>query len=983
MAHSWENGLFALPPGVDFASSFVDGLIGRMAGQPPEALARVTVWLNSGRTLLAVRRAFDTRGAFLLPRLRLVTELGAGPGTDPEAPPLASPLRRELELGALLELLLRREPDLAAGQSVPQLAASLAELMVEMQTEGRGPEALDAIDVANHAAHWDRAHRFLKIAADFYLTGGRADRAARQRAAADSAIARWAAGQDLPDHPVIVAGSTGSHGATREFMQAVAALPMGAVVLPGYDFDLPGDVWAGLDARSQDHPQHRFAPLMQALGQDPEQMRRWLPGAIAPAPGMNRLMSLALRPAPVTDQWIEDGPNLPDLLDATAHVTLIEADSPGAEADTIAAFIRDAVQNEQRVTLIAADRMLTRRVAAALDRWRLIPDDSAGEPLSLSAVGLFLRHVADLFGQALTVDALLTVLKHPLAAKSGDRGNHLRFTRDLELYLRRHGPAFPDAPVLAKWVKRWDEPARNDWAAWLASVLDRIQDFAGDTGPRLLAARLADHLALAGAIAAGPAGDGAVLWDNQAGGKARSVMDELADCADHAYPMTPRDYADLLLGQLTAQSTAREEIAHPLIQIRGPREARTDATGLVILAGLNEGGWPQALSPDPWLSRQMRLDAGLTLPERRIGLSAHDFQQAIAAESVVLSRASRDAEAETIPSRWLNRMMNLMRGLPERSGPEALAAMRARGAAWLDMAEALNAPRIRLDPAPRPSPVPPAPAFDELPVTAIRTLIRDPYAVYAGRVLGLRPLDPLRAEPDAALRGQVLHKVAEQLLKPPPAPDTPPETLRARFLAITAEVLAEEVPWPAARAFWQARMERIADRLVSDELARAAAGQPVVVEKQGRIALPGFDFTLTAKPDRIDRLYAGTAHVFDYKSGTPPSDKVMAAFDKQLLLEAAMVARGGFEALGPLPVAAISYIQLGGKGETQDRTLDDLPDQTWQGLVRLMAGYLKGGRGFTARRAMQKIQDASDYDQLARFGEWSLADAAKPEKVGQ
>ncbi|WP_143760224.1 hypothetical protein, partial [Colwellia marinimaniae] len=77
--------------------------------------------------------------------------------------------------------------------------------------------------------------------------------------------------------------------------------------------------------------------------------------------------------------------------------------------------------------------------------------------------------------------------------------------------------------------------------------------------------------------------------------------------------------------------------AHPLVRIRGPREARTEATGLVILGGLNEGGWPQALDPDPWLSRPMREDAGLTLPERRIGLAAHDFQIAIAAPQVILS----------------------------------------------------------------------------------------------------------------------------------------------------------------------------------------------------------------------------------------------------------------------------------------------------------------------------------------------------------
>ncbi|MCL4676705.1 MAG: hypothetical protein KJZ59_11995, partial [Pararhodobacter sp.] len=68
--------------------------------------------------------------------------------------------------------------------------------------------------------------------------------------------------------------------------------------------------------------------------------------------------------------------------------------------------------------------------------------------------------------------------------------------------------------------------------------------------------------------------------------------------------------------------------------------------------------------PDPWFNRPMRLAAGLLLPERQIGLSAHDFQQAIGGAEVVLAHATRNAEAETVPSRWLNRLTNLVAGLP-------------------------------------------------------------------------------------------------------------------------------------------------------------------------------------------------------------------------------------------------------------------------------------------------------------------------------
>lgn len=973
MADPWQNGVFGLPPGVDFAAQFTRGFLDRMAGQPPEIVAETVIWANSGRTLTALAEAFDRHGAMLLPRLRIVTDLGAGGGA------LAPPLARRLELARLIALLLASRPDLGQGQSIPALAQSLTELMVEMQTEGCGPDALARIDPGDHARHWQNALEFLRIAADFHLSGPALDRPARQRAAAEALAADWAAGRNLPKAPVIVAGSTGSHGATRAFMQAVAALPNGAVVLPGYDFDMPDVVWDTLTTDTGDHPQSRYAPFRSGG------VRRWI-DLPAPAPARNALVSLALRPAPVTDQWIADGPELGDLLPATQNITLVEADQPGQEAEAIAALIRDAVERDQPITLIAADRGLTRRVTAALDRWRILPDDSAGQPLPLSAPGRFLRHLAALPGQPLTIDTLLVLLKHPLTATGSQvlpRNEALRQTRELELELRRNGPAFPDPQAMRDWGSKGDA-VRKTFADWLAALVEaHIAPVAADRAPRPIADREGWLRGLAVALAAGPGGDVAVseLWRDDGGGQALAVLDHLARHADAGPPLLAADFADLLHGELQAHALRGAPGAHPLVRFRGPREARTAAHGTVILAGLNEGGWPAAADPDPWLSRPMRVQAGLTLPERLIGLAAHDFQQGIGAERVILTRAHRDAEAETIPSRWLNRMTNLLAGLPDQNGPQALAAMRERGQHWLGMAAVLADPGEAVAAAARPAPIPPLPPFHELPVTDVATLIRDPYAIYARRVLRLRALNPLRPEPGAALRGQALHRIVELLLKTRPDAETPVGEVRDRLLRIAAEVLAKDVPWPSVRAFWMARISRIADRIAADEVRRLAAGSPQVIEKGGAVALPGMDFRLIAKPDRIDLLHDGRAQVYDYKSGAPPTQSQMETFDKQLPLAAAMVERGAFDALGPADVAGIAYIQLGGAGETQDRNLPDA-GETWDRFVLMIAGYLSGAHGFTALRAPRASDETGDYAHLARFGEWDLTAQAVPQKVG-
>ena len=969
--------LLGLPCGVDFAAELVDGLIARLAGAPAEAMARVTLYLNSQRMSRRVVAAFGARGPGLLPRLRLVTDL-ARDMAFADLPAPVSPLRRRLELSRVVDALLTAEPKLAPRSALFDLAGSLADLMDEMQGEGVHPGRIAGLDVSDHSEHWQRTQTFMGALAPYFADTSEPDRQTRQRLVMERIEVLWR--DTPPGGPVLVAGSTGSRGITARLMRAVMALPQGAVVLPGFDFDLPARMWDGLEdaLTAEDHPQFRFHRLLREVGASPGDVARWTDAA-PPAPGRNALISLSLRPAPVTDQWRTEGQALPPLPAATADMTLLEAPDPRAEASAIALILRDAAERGERAALVSPDRNLTRRVTAALDRWQILPDDSAGRPLALSAPGRLLRHVAERFGERLTAEALLELLKHPLTASGPMRGAHLLLTRRLELSLRRRGPAYPTGADLASWAEGERQEGAARWAAWLGAALDGLEAL----GDRTLGAHVADHMALTEMLAAGPDASGSgQLWDEAAGMKALGAMQALAAEAGHGGTMGTADYRALLRSVLGAEDVREAAEPHPGILILGPREVREHDATLLILGGLTDGSWPQIPPPDPWMNRKMRLDAGLLLPERRIGLSAHDYQQAVAAPRVVLSCALRSADAETVPSRWLNRLSNLMGGLPDREGPEALAAMRARGAAWLALSAAAEAPVRAVPSAHRPAPRPPVEVRPKvLPVTAIAKLIRDPYHVYARHVLRLRPLDSLHAAPDARLRGSVLHRIMERFAKGWTAAEPRPAA-RDRLMRTAHDVLEEEVPWPAARLFWLARVERAADHVPGVDAA--LGGRPVVVETEGALALPAFDFTLTARPDRIDLLPDGRVHVFDYKSGKPPTRSEQEHFEKQLLLEAAMVLHGGFEALGgPREVAGVTYVGLGANLGAQTETPDrERLDTAWEDLGRLVARYGLRAQGYASRRAMHDLTPIGDYDHLARFGEWEMTAAPVPEDVG-
>ena len=418
---------------------------------------------------------------------------------------------------------------------------------------------------------------------------------------------------------------------------------------------------------------------------------------------------------------------------------------------------------------------------------------------------------------------------------------------------------------------------------------------------------------------------------------------------------------------------------HPRVRICGTREARIEGAGHVILAGLNDGVWPAVADPGPWLSRPMHEALGLPMPERAVGLSAHDFLQAACRPRVLLTRAMRAEGAPTVASRWLVRLETLLDGV---GAGEHWRAAKNRGARYQEIAAAMDHPAAPVPRAERPRPVPPREAVPrKLPVTQVEMLIRDAYAVYARYVLGLRPLEPLGRRADARERGEVLHKVLEAFLEA--TPDWPgPEEALSRLISGADSLLAAYPVPPDLRRAWRGRIGRFAEWFIREEERRRADGRPLKPEREGRIDLPvaGEIFTLTARTDRIDALHDGRGGViYDYKSGNPPSEKqIRQRFNQQLHLAAAILEVGGFEGIPPMEPRLGAYIGLtggreGGKELVYDRLLEDLPEYR-DDLTKLLGAYLDG-TPWISRCRPELISYDSDYDHLARTIEWSGEDS--------
>ncbi|MDH3665748.1 MAG: double-strand break repair protein AddB [Paracoccaceae bacterium] len=973
--------VFAVPPGVDFSRAFARGLVDRMIGSAPEAVAQIQVMVNTRRGMRAIEEALidAVPGSALLPRLLLLGELGEDPLSCADLAPAIDPLRRQLRLTRLVEAYLEGAEG-APPQAAPALADALGRLLDELQEEGVDGAALDGL-VAGElpervAAHWQNTLNFVDIVRKAWpeiraeAEGGALDPKMRQRQAIARLVADW--GSAPPAQPVIAAGSTGSVASTAELMAAVARLPQGAVVLPGFDVGLSPEIW---ESAGPDHPMAPFTRLLGALGMVPGDVRPWS-GEAGRGPRL-ALLTQALRPAPVADAWQAAADGLAaEAGAATGGLCLVEAPGPRQEAGAIAVAIREALERSgERVALVTPDASLARRVTAELGRFEILPDDSLGRPLAQTPPGVFFRLVAQVALSGAEPVRLAGLLQHPIMRAGQERGAHLQLARRYESAVLREHPQPGLAPGR---MPDWERASAEE-EAWLAGIEAPLARMAGvAAGGGSLRALAEAHIAAAVALSRGGDRGEPEIWERAAGAALRLVVTRLARNSDaHGDGPAPA-YLALLDAAMAGETLPpAPELPHPRVMIWGTQEARIQDADLVILGGLNEGVWPQAVTPDPWLSRPMRDRLGLPSPDRVIGLSAHDFLQGAARERVILTRSRKLEGTPTVASRWLIRLETLLGGLEDGA---ALKTMRARGDRLLAIADIQHQPEAPVPLAERPRPCPPVEARPRrLSVTRIERLIRDAYAVYAETVLRLRPLDPLGKPPDFRERGMVVHRIMERFGRETMDDWPGGEAARAKLMEAADTVLVKDVPWPDTRRIWRARIGRFADWFLEGERRRRAQGHPEGLEVKGRLTLgaPAGDFELTARADRIDLLNGGGAAIYDYKAGGPPSkDQIDNGFNHQLHLQAAILMAGGFEGMAAIEAVSGAYLGLTGSGEGgKEQAVEELAREVAEHMARLdalIAAYDRPEQAYVSHGRPMLTTDEGDYDHLARRGEWGV-----------
>lgn len=781
--------------------------------------------------------------------------------------------------------------------------------------------------------------------------------------------------------PIIAAGSTGTIPATRALLKAIANLQNGAVVLPGLDLEMRNEDWTSI---GPDHPQFSLKTLIEEM----EVERRDIIALSTGNPNRNFMSSELMRPSSSAEKWHEVlKKRTSEMSTAIEKLHFVNAPDRHIEARAIALILRHALETStQTAALVTPDRDLAQRVKTELVRWGIVIDDSAGEPLHHHGMAALATLVLQGLENGLTSADLLALLSHADCTLGMEREDFRKNLRLLEIAVLRGYSSGNGLDALKQSFTRAIEAKRkNSHAHVLVSNMSdddwiSLQKFIENIKATLMPLLQTNHHSGEEHLVnfetilkkLAPEAD----WTKPENQSFYAALEELHDQAFRLQRSDFSSVSPIILHVLREKTFQFARLTHPRLAIYGVLEARLVPCDILVMGGLNEGRWPATPDPGPWLNRPMRTLFGMQLPEREIGVSAHDFTQGLGYANVYLTCSKRLDGAPQMPSRWLLRLQTIIQAA-------GLAAEVLDTNSWIDLALALDASPSQ---APHEKPKP-HPALAARPtsfsVTEVEKLIRDPYSIYAKKILKIEPLQELERTADAALRGTLYHealKIWNQQQTGSLSED--PHNL---LLQIGKKVFEPLRGDPEISAFWWSRFTRIAAWVAAVEPNFRQTLTKVHAEISGHIEfnISSITYRLNAKADRIDILKDGSARIIDYKSGTPPTEKtVRSGISPQLPLEAAILLAKGFPPIACKSISEMLYMHINGSnlgGELKEisadkkLTLNELAEVHFTGLKALIMKYQNITQAYYPRTAIQKEDDKTDYDHLSRHKEWMLA----------
>lgn len=1002
--------IWTIPHHVPFLKSLIAGLFEK-SNHDLEEFSKIQILLPSRRAcknLKDVLLNYFDGNLLLMPDIRALgdldlDELSLKATSSKTAEiisainPTIDPVRRQ----CILAKMIFDKTDLAPSHEQALLiAAALGRFLDDMTTEGVAFDDLNGIIPDQYAHHWQKTLHFLNILNDqwpkWLQENGLIESADKRNLLLNAWADLWAT--TPPTNPVYIAGVTGTIPAAATLMKTVASLTNGGVILPGFDVECDDDTWKTMQA---DHPYHGFKTLLDHLEITKDQIKIWSYGEDPKnTSSLDPVLREIMRPSESSDLWFTlNKENFEAFKETLENITYLKTKDELEEAQLVAIKTRALLEDPKKtITIVTANRNLARHISSKMKRWGLDIDDSAGIPLHQSDIGRWLLLIAQAATKTEDQALFLSLLKHQLTHLD-DHAHLLKDVANFEKNILRAAPDYESIEEENS-VSSEDSPSTEIYER-IETIKTELKSLNSALKNKTLSFDqiLEAHLKLAEKI--GPKDikenitDGtlshdddvqSLLWRGDDGETAAHFLSRLLttfkklDQNDHPKIQTPKSYITILRQFMSGVNVRSKFGTHPRVQILGLMESRLHDSDVFFLCGLNEGMWPPSPPSDPFLSRHMRMNAGLPSPDKMIGLAAHDFISKLGSgREIYISNSQKEGSSPANPSRFIVRLNAIL---------EKLEAPLKTDTQLLKWAQQIDETQNVLS-AKRPEPKPPLPLRAiGLSASDVALWMRDPYGLYAKRILKLKKLEPINKQISFAERGQFIHRCMEKWVKE--TLDGLNETALDRLLEIGAELLPTYCPDASIQPFWQHRFEELAREIVSYEREWRTHNQPIIIEEFGECYLSATDkngkdhrFRLYAKADRIDQNKNDQSlSIIDYKSGTKiTKNHVTKGLEPQLAVEAIIAQNDGYKSKDGIsikaPIGLLTYWIL---SKASDFGNDDITNKKTQpeaiienahkGLTDLFRAFLDEDMPYLAIPNEDYAPKYNDYEHLSRYQEW-------------
>lgn len=599
-------------------------------------------------------------------------------------------------------------------------------------------------------------------------------------------------------------------------------------------------------------------------------------------------------------------------------ITYLPCKRLSEEAQICATILRETlVHKNQNCALITNNVDLIKQIKAVLKIWDIEINDSSGEPLDQTRHFDFIKLIFESYQNPDSKLIFLSLLKHPLCQVNMDRGQWLKAIRSIEKkYFRTKKEVIEtiydwrEVDIFEPILTFFDTQFFEDQLiiSWIDLTIAALEFFSNGT-----------------------------FFNDETGEVFLKLFEDIK------LQSTDFDEIDLsfyliLLEQIVKQNLSYEQKeVHPRLTILGPYEARLQHFDRVIIASCNEENW-LSQSANPWLSQSMLKALGLPSFEEKQGRIALDFFQLLGNEQVFITRSLLDQGSPMTMLRWLDdveydqdsevkwfeylKFYNQVLQITNSEAPE---------------------PRPRIDARPK-----------QFSVSDIELLIRDPYSIYAKKILKLRPTDPVDPPFNMAEYGSFIHLF-----------------LYALKAQKTFEIEKEILNFPTLlpfKLFFIPKLEQVKAAFLQVEQTRSTKN--LLLEKKGEVMCG--DVKITAIADRIDLGSDSEYEIIDYKTGMPPMvGDIQSGYSPQCILEAMILKAGGFGIKTILPIK-FAFWQIGKsfKIKMQMKQIEEDMAHYEAGLKSLFHAFDDPDMPYYAQPFPLKSPRYNDYLHLSRVKEW-------------